>query len=485
MSGKILIVDDVATNRIVLRVKLASTFYDVRQANTLAEAMVAVAADLPDLVIVSTRLPGGPDGQNGPNGPNGTGALALARALRARGETADLPLLALGPAMAPAARAEFLAADFDDVLAKPVDDHFLQARLRSLTRARDAVQDLRLRESARAVMGFADPSALPDLPARIMLSAPSSAAILPWRPALESRMPHRLAFHDHSALLPVIGGGANAEAVVLVIPVAAPESGLRLLSELRAHPAARRMALLVVFAGVAPAPLMSHALDLGAEAVMGEGADMAEIALRLGALLRRKRLADRLHASVRHGLQAAVTDPLTGLFNRRYALPQLERLLAGARDSGQPLAVMVADLDHFKRINDSYGHAAGDAVLIEVAARLRDGLCDDDLLARIGGEEFLIALPDCPRPAARARARALCARIGNLPFALPGRESPVHVTVSIGVAVAGSMAAPDGIDGTQADWGRAVQALLGDADRALYGAKAHGRNTVTVGRPAA
>lgn len=476
MSGKILIVDDIATNRIVLRVKLSSAFYDVRQAASLPEAMAALAADLPDLVIVSTGLPGGPDG---------AGALALARAVRARGDGADLPLLAIGPAMDADGRGRFLAADFDDVLAKPVDDHFLHARLRSLTRTRDAMQDLRLRETARQAIGFAEPAAMPDLPARIALAAPQRAAILPWRPALESRLPHRLMFHDHASLLPAFGEGEAADAIVLVIPVEGPETGLRLLSELRAHPRARRMAMLVVFSGPAPAPLISHALDLGAQAVMGDGVDFAEIGLRLTALLRRKRLADRLHASVQNGLRAAVTDPLTGLFNRRYALPQLERMLETARCMDRPLAVMVADLDHFKRINDTYGHAAGDAVLAEVAARLRNGLRADDLLARIGGEEFLIALPDCTRPAARARARALCARIGSEAFALPGRESPVHVTISIGVAMAGRGSALDGAEPGTGDWGRAVQDLLMDADRALYGAKAHGRNTVTIGRPAA
>lgn len=502
MSGKILIVDDVATNRIVLRVKLSTAFYDVRQAASLTEALAVIAEDMPDLVIVSTRLPGSIAGQQprrrvgdmpraeDQSGRDIAGALEFARAVRGRSDSMDLPLLALGHALDPAMRANLLAADYDDVLAKPVDDLFLHARLRSLTRARDALQDLRLRETARQALGFAEPVALPDMPARIVVAAPTRAAILPWRPALEARMPHRLSFHDHASLLPALGSGDVADVIVLVIPVAEPESGLRLLSELRAQPRARRMGMLVVLDGHAPAALVSHALDLGAQAVMGNGADFSEIALRLTALLRRKRLADRLHASVQDGLRAAVTDPLTGLFNRRYALPHLERMLEGARHSGQPLAVMVADLDHFKRINDTYGHAAGDAVLAEVAKRLREALRPVDLLARIGGEEFLIALPDCTRTVARARARALCARIGQEVFALPGREAPVNVTISIGVAVAGTApllgvsphAAAEPDDG---NWSRAVQDLLMNADRALYGAKALGRNTVTLCRPAA
>ncbi|MEY8837662.1 GGDEF domain-containing protein, partial [Cribrihabitans sp. XS_ASV171] len=103
--------------------------------------------------------------------------------------------------------------------------------------------------------------------------------------------------------------------------------------------------------------------------------------------------ADRVRSSVREGLRAAIRDPMTGLHNRRYALPALEALAREARAKGGMLAVMLADLDHFKRINDRHGHAAGDAVLIETARRLRNTLPGEALVARMGGEEFLLALP--------------------------------------------------------------------------------------------
>nr|WP_290428619.1 GGDEF domain-containing protein [Defluviimonas salinarum] len=166
-----------------------------------------------------------------------------------------------------------------------------------------------------------------------------------------------------------------------------------------------------------------------------------------------------------------MTDPLTGLNNRRYALPHLARIAERARAAGRQFAVMVLDLDRFKAINDSRGHAAGDAVLIEVAARLRGNLRAVDLLARIGGEEFLVALPDTTPEAAQATAERLRRVIGDRPVPMPDGAAAIPVTLSIGLALGPGPAS--------------VEDLVDLADRALMGSKADGRNIVTVGRSAA
>ncbi|MFU8883513.1 MAG: GGDEF domain-containing protein, partial [Rhodobacterales bacterium] len=186
------------------------------------------------------------------------------------------------------------------------------------------------------------------------------------------------------------------------------------------------------------------------------------------------------------GLRAAVTDPLTGLYNRRYALPHLTRMTEQASRSGRRFAVMLADLDHFKAINDRFGHAAGDAVLVEVAHRLRSNLRAVDLVARIGGEEFLIALPDTDRTEARVAARRLCRIIAQDPFILPGKGQSTSMTVSIGVTMGHSGQPPERVIDPDCDIAAdPVQQLLLQADKALYGAKACGRNQVTLSKPAA
>jgi two-component system, cell cycle response regulator len=214
--------------------------------------------------------------------------------------------------------------------------------------------------------------------------------------------------------------------------------------------------------------------------VMQDGFCPQELALRLNAQLRRKARTDRLRNNVRDGLRAAVLDPMTGLYNRRYAMPQLSKIARQSAQTGRGFAVMLADLDHFKRINDTYGHPVGDSVLTETARRLGSQLGPADMLARVGGEEFMIVVPDTDHSAAFLAADRLCRRINSQPFRAPGLQEPVHVTISIGVVIAAPRSSGRTFSGD-----RSAQTLIGQADRALYEAKDSGRNQVTLIRAAA
>lgn len=149
--------------------------------------------------------------------------------------------------------------------------------------------------------------------------------------------------------------------------------------------------------------------------------------------LRRKRQADRLRAGLSAGMQMATTDPLTGLFNRRYAMFQLDRLLC---DISGNLAVMVIDIDHFKSVNDRFGHAAGDAILTDLALRMKSFLPDGCVIARMGGEEFLVATPVRDGSAAYHLVDTLREVISGQGFVIDTMESPLTITPSIGLAVA-------------------------------------------------
>ena len=214
------------------------------------------------------------------------------------------------------------------------------------------------------------------------------------------------------------------------------------------------------------------ALDLGASDLLTLPLDAEETALRITLHLTRKRRADQLRRAVSTGLRLAVTDPLTGLYNRRYALAHLDRIAARAMEQGRRYAVMVLDLDRFKSVNDTFGHAAGDAVLETVAARLRENLRPSDLIARIGGEEFLVALPDATLGTARLAAERLCRVVGDTPVLLPDGRGTVTVTISVGLALGPSPSS--GLDDSPA------REALTRADAALLGAKADGRNQVTI-----
>lgn len=160
-----------------------------------------------------------------------------------------------------------------------------------------------------------------------------------------------------------------------------------------------------------------------------------------------------------------VTDELTGLANRRKAIQRLTEEFARFRRTGAPLAVMMLDLDHFKNVNDAHGHAVGDAVLVDIAERIRSTVRDYDLAARMGGEEFLVLAPSTDHDGAIGLAERIRLAIEQAPMA--AGDTPLHVTASIGVTSAGP--ADDGID-----------PMLARADQALYEAKDAGRNAIRV-----
>jgi diguanylate cyclase (GGDEF)-like protein len=176
----------------------------------------------------------------------------------------------------------------------------------------------------------------------------------------------------------------------------------------------------------------------------------------------------------------ATTDPLTGLANRRYLLAELDREWQRIARTRQPLSVLMVDLDHFKAINDRYGHSAGDEVLVALASRCKRRLRTIDLCGRVGGEEFVVLLPETGADGAMATAERLRAEVGSTPIATAGGS--VRVTISIGVAVHDPRAVPTGPAPDEAVE-RPAQELLQRADRALYRAKAEGRNRVHRDRP--
>ncbi|MEM9972475.1 MAG: GGDEF domain-containing protein, partial [Pseudomonadota bacterium] len=168
------------------------------------------------------------------------------------------------------------------------------------------------------------------------------------------------------------------------------------------------------------------------------------------------------------------------LYNRRYAQKYLRDALTDAAPPNEAVTTMIVDIDHFKRINDTHGHAAGDAVLVEVARRMKDNLRTIDMVARYGGEEFLVVLPGTELSKAGPAADRLRRMIGSVPVDIEGGKR-VRVTVSIGVSVC----SPDDFETEKQPvfshrTDEQVKRLIEAADRALYLAKETGRNRVKV-----
>lgn len=468
MQGKILIVDAIATNRIVLKVKLSSAFYHVLQADTLAGALKVAQATPPDLILTSMDL------------PDGTAA-DLATKMAVMPLLTNVPMLAVGSASSQCSKTDALAAGVHDVMQKPLDDALLLGRVRSLIRASNAATEWRMRDDTSRALGLAENQSEFEAETapvgRVMFVCADPAKGHTWITRLRPKLRAQLALSAPNDGLAALISDHSPDAFVLCLPAeeSAARDVLGLISALRANAATRHSGLLVLQTA-RNAALGANALDLGADDLMTDGFDAIELTLRLKALVRRKFLGDQLRASVQTGLRAAIYDPLTGLHNRRYALPHLTRIAEHAVTTGRPFAIMIADMDYFKSVNDVYGHASGDTVLVETARRLRSNLRALDMVARLGGEEFAIVMPGTTIEQARATASRLCAQIGNRPFDIPGSDTPITVTISIGLA----MGPLDPQNGPQR-----AETLLDMADKALYAAKIRGRNCVTISRPAA
>jgi two-component system cell cycle response regulator len=452
MSARILVVDDVEINVKLLGAKLASEYFDVLTASSGAVALRICEAELPDMVLLDVMMPE-MDG------------FEVCRRLKADPRTADIPVVMVTALSDAADRLRGLEAGADDFLTKPVNDIALFARVRSLVRLKRMMEEWRLREE---VCGrFA---ALPDDgagavetvgPARIMVLEESRLAATRIADALAPLT---------SDLIHVTTVKEAAEkldsTIELVIAGMAGGDGdpLRLVSHSRASEQTRQVPILLV-AEENELPRLAKGLDLGANDYIIRPIDRNELIARVRTQIRRKRLHDRLRENYHRSLSLALTDPLTGLYNRRYLGAHLDGMMTRADDNGKGPALLLFDIDRFKQVNDTYGHLAGDEVLCEIASRTLHDVRSFDLVARYGGEEFLVVMPETNLQVALVVAERLRLSIAERPFAVSGAATPIPVTVSVGVAT------------TLTENDSPIE-LLRRADEALYAAKNNGRNRV-------
>jgi two-component system, cell cycle response regulator len=230
-----------------------------------------------------------------------------------------------------------------------------------------------------------------------------------------------------------------------------------LVERIKGDPHAFGTAVLLVERDDPPVERAAAALQRGVQDILVEPVRDAELITRVQAAGRTKGLQEEIVAQAQRLEALLFEDPLTGLVNRRFILTQLAGMISGARRHHRDLTIAMIDIDHFKAVNDSRGHAEGDRVLAAVAQALRRHLRAEDQLGRLGGEEFLALLPDTDAAAAPAAAEKIRASV-----------APTAVTVSVG----------------HASWeGESADELLSRADDALYAAKARGRDCVQ-GAPA-
>lgn len=239
--------------------------------------------------------------------------------------------------------------------------------------------------------------------------------------------------------------------------------GFRFLSMVRAREELRDIPV-ILLTGKDDRESKIWGLEQGASDYITKPFDPAEMVARVKVHLKIKQLQDELQKANELLLEVSHTDHLTGRYNRRYLMEVLDREFSRARRSGGSLSLMIIDIDHFKWINDTYGHQEGDLVLAEAASVFRDELRGYDTAVRYGGDEFVAVLPDTTLPDAMAVAERMRQAVMKSRF--PGKLSDVRLSFSIGIAVHPG----EGIE--------TVTDLIREADNALYRAKEKGRNRI-------
>lgn len=452
MSARVLVVDDFAPNLKLLEARLSAEYFDVLTASSGPEALVLCNAGECDIVLLDVMMPG-MDG------------FEVCRRLKRDPQTHHLPIVMVTALDQPSDRVRGLEAGADDFLTKPIDEVALVARVRSLTRLKVVLDELRSRAAGSASLGMPDPLA------SAMREDVERGAIL----LVEDRGPAAAnikgMFRKHhvdvegdpqEALFKGVEGHYDLFVVSLGLQ---GHDGLRLCSQFRSLERTRHIPILVI-AEPEDRSRVLRGLDLGVNDYLLRPIDQNELLARTRTQMRRKRYADKLRDNVQASIEMAVVDTMTGLHNRRFFDTNLSQLVGQAARKGRPLSLMILDIDHFKAVNDTHGHEAGDQILKAFAARVRRVVRATDTICRLGGEEFAILMPDTSLEVASRVAERVRMIVERDFFTYAPDRAPIPITSSIGLAERG----------TEAD----AEGLMRRADVALYCSKGAGRNRVTA-----
>ncbi|MCB1562239.1 MAG: PleD family two-component system response regulator [Alphaproteobacteria bacterium] len=451
MSARVLVVDDIMPNVKLLEAKLAGEYYDVLTATNGHEALRKAEQESPDIVLLDVMMPG-MDG------------FEVCAKIKSNPKISHIPVVMVTALTDVEDRVKGLEAGADDFLSKPINDTALMARVRSLIRLKMATDEWRVRENTANQLGVIEKSS------SAMAESTKNAQILIVEDQdFERRKIEGALAQDHDTLVSV-GSGAEAMALVnsrafdliIVSLNLENEDGLRLCSHLKSNERTRSLPIVMV-ASSPDMPRVAQGLEMGAYDYILRPIDPNELLARVRTQVRRKRFQERLHAAYDISLSMALTDSLTGLYNRRYLEVHLEKLLQKNRESRKSMAVLMIDIDHFKQVNDTHGHNIGDEVLKVFAERLKNNLRSFDLVARMGGEEFVAIMPDVSEMRAQIIAERLRRSIAEEPVICGAEGGALNITTSIGGAL---------IDHEP----HTPQEVFDRADKALYEAKNLGRN---------
>lgn len=468
MPGKVLVAGAVATSRIAVAAQFGQAHYDVITAASGADALSLQTRREPNAIVMDAGMA---LSKQTPAGMATDRPVSLCRALLLQNSQCPVIVLEGADRMEQAERMTVLQEGAATIFRHPYSYDVLIARVRRAIRDHRQQIDIKLQDIEHKALGLGEPAA----PFHCLgavgwldLSGSNGAKQIS---ALKAHLPDSLCSLTIEEAIE--GNVLSLPLDVLTIDATSstPQEALRLIPAVKAScPNAHTLVSLILPTGSAPF-WAAQALDLGVTEVFTTVPAAEELALRLRRLVCLKQKHDRHRRGLQKGIKLALTDPLTGLSNRRFAKSHLARLKTNAGPQRARYAVMMIDLDRFKSVNDTYGHTAGDMVLKQMSGILRQNLRNADLIARVGGEEFMVIMPVADIASATQVAERLRATAAETAFDLPPEfGAKLHQTISIGIAISDFF-------GTE----EPPQRVQDRADRALFRAKDRGRNLVHFG----
>ncbi len=453
MSARVLVVDDIQPNVKLLEAKLAAEYYEVLTANNGEDALKIVSEQKPDLILLDVMMPG-MDG------------IEVCRRLKSNPDVAHIPVVMVTALTDAQDRIRGLEAGADDFLSKPVNDTALMARVRSLLRLKMTIDEWRARNATAMQLGVTEKQVNameePIDHAHILIIEDRDYEVEKITQALD-RDGHHFHFAKNGIEATQKINAQSFDLIIVSLNLTQAD-GLRLTSHLKTNERTRALPI-IMLAEQIDMPRIAHGLEMGASDYLLRPIDRNELLVRVRSQVRRKRFQDRLKASYEESLSMALTDTLTGLYNRRYFDVHIQKLLESCRVGQKNFALLMLDVDRFKSVNDTYGHSVGDEILKSFSKRLKDAVRGFDLVARIGGEEFVIVLPDVTPETAYLIAERLRRGIAGKPISCSTPEGFLSVTTSIG----GIVITPDMMP-------IAIDDVIRQADDCLYAAKEGGRD---------